>query len=198
MLNEAALASFVATLFSMMNPIGNVGVFAGMTADRAEGEVKQIAWVCAFAAAVTLIVVAWTGSVVMAFFGVSVDSLRAAGGVIVLLIGLTALVIVGLASYFVSQRTRQIGTRRALGATRFDILRYFLLENWLITTLGAFGGCLLTMTISYLLETNFDLPRLDFTYLVASIVALWFVSQFAAYWPARKEADIPPAVATRY
>lgn len=118
--------------------------------------------------------------------------------VIVMLIGLTALVIVGLASYFVTQRTRQIGTRRALGATRFDILRYFLLENWLITTLGAVGGCLLTVAISYVLETNFDLPRLDWTYLVAAVISLWIISQFAAYWPARKAAQVPPAVATRY
>ena len=73
------------------------------------------------------------------------------GGVIVLLVGLTALVIVGLASYFVSQRTKQIGTRRALGATKFDIVRYFLVENWLITTMGAAAGCILTAGIGYLL-----------------------------------------------
>jgi putative ABC transport system permease protein len=117
--------------------------------------------------------------------------------VIVLLIALTALVIVGLASYFVSQRTRQIGTRRALGATRFDILRYFLLENWLITTFGAVFGAVLTVAISYVLETNFDLPRLDWQYLALSVVVLWIVSQFAAYWPARRASAIPPAIATR-
>ena len=117
--------------------------------------------------------------------------------VITLLTLLTALVIVGLASYFVSQRTRQIGTRRALGATRMDILRYFLLENWLITTLGAVVGCVLTIGVSYVLETNFELPRLDWRYLAVSVVALWAISQLAAYWPARRAMDVPPAVATR-
>jgi putative ABC transport system permease protein len=117
--------------------------------------------------------------------------------VIIMLVGLTALVIVGLASYFVAQRTRQIGTRRALGATRLDILRYFLVENWLITTLGASLGCILTVAISYVLETNFDLPRLDWRYLAISVLVLWVVSQFAAYWPARKAMDVAPAVATR-
>lgn len=117
--------------------------------------------------------------------------------VIVLLVGLTALVIVGLASYFVSQRTRQIGTRRALGATRFDILRYFLIENWLITTLGAVTGCILTVVVSYWLETSFDLPRLDWRYLVGAVLALWVVSQFAAFWPARRASNVPPAIATR-
>ena len=43
--------------------------------------------------------------------------------VISLLIGLTALVIVGLSSFHVSQRTKQIGTRRALGAKRRDIIK---------------------------------------------------------------------------
>lgn len=117
--------------------------------------------------------------------------------VIILLIGLTALVIVGLASFFVSQRTKQIGTRRALGATRFDILRYFLVENWMITTLGAIVGCLLTVVVSYWLETSFSLPRLDWRYLATSVLVLWAVSQFAAYWPARRATNVPPAIATR-
>ena len=117
--------------------------------------------------------------------------------VIVLLVGLTALVIVGLASYFVSQRTKQIGTRRALGATRADIIRYFLVENWLITTIGAVFGCALTVAVGYVLETTFDLPRLDWRYLAVAVLALWIVSQAAAYWPARRASNVPPAVATR-
>jgi len=85
---EAALTSFIAALFSMMNPIGNVGVFAGMTASRSDDEVRRTAWSSAVAIAVTLLIVTWSGSAVMAFFGITIDSLRAAGGVIVLVIGL--------------------------------------------------------------------------------------------------------------
>jgi multiple antibiotic resistance protein len=88
MLPEAALTSLIATLFSMMNPIGNVGVFAGMTTDRPADETRRIAWTCAGAIAITLLVVAWSGALLLDFFGITVDSLRAAGGVIVLLIGL--------------------------------------------------------------------------------------------------------------
>lgn len=88
MLPTAELTSFIAALFSMMNPIGNLGVFAGMTSDRSESEARRIAWVCAVAVAITLLTVAWTGSLLLQFFGISVDSLRAAGGVIVLVIGL--------------------------------------------------------------------------------------------------------------
>jgi multiple antibiotic resistance protein len=75
----------------MMNPIGNVGVFAGMTEDRSGNQVRRIACTCAVAVAITLLIVAWTGSLLLEFFGITVDSLRAAGGVIVLLIGLQML-----------------------------------------------------------------------------------------------------------
>ncbi|MEO0588001.1 MAG: MarC family protein, partial [Planctomycetota bacterium] len=88
MLDEAALVSFVAALLSMMNPIGNAGVFAGLTADQSAKRVRAAAWTCALAVAITLLVVTWAGSGVMLFFGVTVDSLRAAGGLIVLIIGL--------------------------------------------------------------------------------------------------------------
>jgi multiple antibiotic resistance protein len=88
MMPEAALTSFIAMLFSMMNPVGNLGVFAGMTADRPGDEVRRIAWTCSAAIATTLLIVAWSGSYMLDFFGITVDSLRAAGGIIVLLIGL--------------------------------------------------------------------------------------------------------------
>jgi multiple antibiotic resistance protein len=91
MLSEAALISFIAALFSMLNPIGDVGVFAGMTTDRPEAEARRIAWTCAGAVAITLLIVAWSGSLLLEFFGITVDSLRAAGGVIVFLIGLQML-----------------------------------------------------------------------------------------------------------
>lgn len=91
MVPEAALTSLIATLFSMMNPIGNVGVFAGMTADRSPSEARRIAWTCAGTVAITLLVVTWSGPLLLQFFGITVASLRAAGGVIVLLIGLRML-----------------------------------------------------------------------------------------------------------
>ncbi len=117
--------------------------------------------------------------------------------VIILLIGLTALVIVGLSSFHVTQRTRQIGTRRALGARRSDIIRQFMLENWLITTAGAVLGVILTVVVAYWLEVSFELPRLDWRYLPGGILALWALSSLAVIEPARRAACVPPAVATR-
>ncbi len=117
--------------------------------------------------------------------------------VISLLIGLTALVIVGLSSFHVTQRTKQIGTRRALGARRGDIINEFMLENWLITTVGAVLGVILTAFVAYWLEVSFELTRLDWRYLPAGIVTLWVLSTLATIEPARRAASVPPAVATR-
>ncbi len=91
MISEAALLSFAVTLFSMANPIGNVGVFVGVTSDRTPQEAKRIAWACALAVLITLLVVTWAGAFVLKLFGISIDMLRTAGGIIVLLIGLNML-----------------------------------------------------------------------------------------------------------
>jgi len=119
------------------------------------------------------------------------------GTVIALLVGLTALVVVGLSSFHVTQRTKQIGTRRALGALRSDIIKQFILENWIITTAGAALGAVLTVVVAYWLETSFSLPRLDWNYLPIGIASLWVLSTLAVIEPARRAASVPPAVATR-
>lgn len=117
--------------------------------------------------------------------------------VIALLVGLTALVIVGLSSFHVTQRTKQIGTRRALGAKRRDIIYQFMLENWIITAVGAIVGVFLTLVVGYWLEVSFELPRLDWRFLPAGIAVLWVMSTLAVIEPARRAASVPPAVATR-
>lgn len=119
------------------------------------------------------------------------------GVVIALLLGIAALGIFGLAAFNVSTRTKQIGTRRAVGARRSDILRYFLAENGLITSVGVLLGCVLALVLGYWLSTTFELPRLKLYYLVAGVVVLWFVSLVAALKPARRAATISPAIATR-
>jgi putative ABC transport system permease protein len=119
------------------------------------------------------------------------------GGVILALLIVTALGIVGLASFWVQQRTRQIGVRRALGATRGQILRYFQMENFLITTVGIAFGMLLAFAINQFLMTRFELPRLPWYYFPVGAAVLWALGQLAVLWPAQRAAAVPPAVATR-
>ena len=117
--------------------------------------------------------------------------------VIVALLVVTALGIVGLASFWVQQRTKQIGVRRALGATRGQILRYFQTENILLATIGIVLGMLLAYAINQLLMGKYELPRLPLFYLPVGAALLWLLGQIAVYGPARKAASVPPAVATR-
>ena len=117
--------------------------------------------------------------------------------VCIALLVVTALGIVGLASFWVQQRTKQIGVRRALGATRGQILRYFQTENFILATLGIVAGMLLAFGINQLLMERYELPRLPLSYLPAGALALWLLGQLAVFWPARRAAAVPPAVATR-
>ena len=117
--------------------------------------------------------------------------------VVGLLIMITALGIIGLASFSVKTRTKQIGTRRAVGARKLDIIRYFLLENWMITSFGVAAGALLAVALNYVLVTEFELDKLNPFYVPAGILGLWFLGLLSVLGPARKAAAIPPAVATR-
>src|SRR6185437_5091422 len=113
------------------------------------------------------------------------------------LLFVTALGIAGLANFWVQQRTRSIGIRRAIGATRGDILRYFQTENLLIVTVGIVLGVLLAVLMNLLLMTHYELPRLPLWYLPIGALVLWALGQLSVLSPALRAAQVPPAVATR-
>ena len=109
----------------------------------------------------------------------------------------TVVGIVGLAAFNVATRTKQLGTRRAIGARKFHILRYFLVENWLITTGGVVLGCILALAAGVQLSRMYQIPRLPLYYLVGGVLLLWIVGLLAVLVPAFRAASISPAVATR-
>ena len=117
--------------------------------------------------------------------------------VCIALLAVTAFGIIGLASFWVQQRTKQIGIRRALGATQRHILRYFQVENFILSSAGIVLGLLLAYSLNMLLMSRYELPRLPLAYLPAAAVLLWILGQIAVFGPARRAAAIPPAVATR-
>jgi putative ABC transport system permease protein len=127
------------------------------------------------------------------------DSLMAVTLTVVtgLVLVFSALGIFGLATFNVNTRTKQIGTRRAVGARKRDIVRYFMTENWLITSLGVVVGCCLALAAGYWLSTEYQMPRLDLYYLVGGVLGLWIVGQLAAWQPSWKAAKVSPAMATR-
>jgi putative ABC transport system permease protein len=115
----------------------------------------------------------------------------------VLLLLITCSGIVGMASLWVTQRRKQIGVRRALGARRIDILRYFLTENFMITSCGVFGGVLLGVGLNHILVSSLEMARLPVAYLLGGAAVFWALGVLAVYGPAWRAASISPALATR-
>jgi putative ABC transport system permease protein len=119
------------------------------------------------------------------------------GTVCGLLLIVTALGIVGLTTYWVAQRRRQIGVRRALGARRIDILRYFQTENLLIAGAGGVLGVCLALGGNLWLVTHLEMERLSVGFVLAGAAIVLALSQAAVIWPAARAASVPPAMATR-
>jgi len=115
----------------------------------------------------------------------------------VLLLLITSSGIVGMASLWVTQRRKQIGVRRALGARRVDILRYFITENIMITSIGVAAGVLLALALNQLLVSSLEMARLPAGYLIAGAGVFWALGVAAVYGPAWRAASISPATATR-
>jgi len=114
-----------------------------------------------------------------------------------LLLVITASGIVGISSLWVTQRRKQIGVRRALGARRVDILRYFLTENFMITSVGVASGVLLAVALNQLLVSKLEMARLPLDYLLIGAGVFWLLGALAVYGPAWRAASISPATATR-
>ena len=117
--------------------------------------------------------------------------------VTVLLLLVTASGIVGMATLWVNQRRKQIGVRRALGARKLDVLRYFITENFIITTGGVAAGLVLAVGLNQLLVSQLELTKLPLGYLAVGSVLLWLVGVLAVYGPAWRASGISPAIATR-
>ncbi len=113
------------------------------------------------------------------------------------LVAVTAFGIVGLTSYWVSQRRRQIGIRRALGATRNAIIHYFQTENFLIAAAGSLAGVGMAVALNLWMVSTFEMERLNAGYAFVGAILVLLLGQLAVLWPALKAASIPPALATR-
>jgi putative ABC transport system permease protein len=115
--------------------------------------------------------------------------------VILLLIG--GLGIVSVTSYWVVQRRRHIGIRRALGARRSDILQYFHLENALIVGVGVLLGATLTVVMNLWLVTAFEMTRLPLPIVGGCAMLFLILGQISVIWPALKASHVSPAEAIR-
>jgi putative ABC transport system permease protein len=117
--------------------------------------------------------------------------------IVLLLTIITGLGIVGLASFNVSRRTRQIGIRRALGASKPAIVRYFMIENVIVSAVGLVAGSVLAIGLNIAMVEAFALEPLAWYVIPLGAIALGAVGQLAVAGPARRASNITPAIATR-
>jgi putative ABC transport system permease protein len=117
--------------------------------------------------------------------------------VCILMLVITACGTVGLTMLWVAQRRRQIGTRRALGARRIDILCYFHVENLLISSIGALVGIAAGLSANLWLANHVAMTRMSPVYIVVGALVVLCLSQLAVLWPAMRAASVPPSLAAR-
>ncbi|MDA8018248.1 MAG: ABC transporter permease [Thermoanaerobaculia bacterium] len=117
--------------------------------------------------------------------------------VVLLLLFVTALGIFGITAYSVTQRTKQIGTRRALGAPKQAILHYFLAESTLVSLIGLGLGLIGAYGLNVLLVNHAGAPKLDPVLVLVGSLSLWMLGLLATWAPAQRASRLSPALATR-
>jgi putative ABC transport system permease protein len=113
-----------------------------------------------------------------------------------LAITLASIGVFGVLSYFVAQRTREIGIRVALGATSGDILRMIVGRGLAVAGIGLAIGLSASVPLTRSMKTMlFEVEPLDATTFVAVSVGLTVVAALASYVPARRALRIEPVTA---
>ncbi|HKV95699.1 MAG TPA: ABC transporter permease [Candidatus Angelobacter sp.] len=111
---------------------------------------------------------------------------------------LAAVGIFGVMAYSVAQRTRELGLRMALGASRGRVLQLVLINGVQLTLMGVGIGLVATFFLTrYVSSLLFNVPRYDPITLVGVVVALVIISLCACYIPARRATLVDPIVALR-
>ncbi|AWB66590.1 hypothetical protein C2869_09175 [Saccharobesus litoralis] len=116
---------------------------------------------------------------------------------VVALLMITALGIIGMTLFNINRRIKQIGTRRALGASKQDIVLHFMLENLILLFTGIVLGIALAIGLNNQLIQYFEVAKLPVEQLLWALLAILFIGQAATFWPALRAANISPAIATR-
>ena len=123
----------------------------------------------------------------------------ALGGFGALSLTLAAIGIFGVMSYAVSQRTREIGLRMALGAQTGGVLKLMLLQGMKPAALGAGIGLLISMAFTRLMKNLlFGVSPTDPLTFWTIVLLLMTVALLACYFPARKAIKVDPMVALRH
>ena len=99
----------------------------------------------------------------------------------------------------VTERTREIGLRKALGATQKSIMMQFIIEAVLLCILGGLVGVFIGTSLLYIFASFNDWPfAMPISAIFGSITFSALVGLFFGIWPAKRAAELDPAVSLRY
>jgi putative ABC transport system permease protein len=113
------------------------------------------------------------------------------------LIAISTAGMMGLFSFWVSQRNSSIGIRRALGATRRDIARLFVLENLTVVSLGAVLGVVASVMANRFIAEYAAVSSIPINLALASSAVLILLGQVAGLMPTIKATFVDPAIVTK-
>jgi putative ABC transport system permease protein len=114
-------------------------------------------------------------------------------------LGLAGIGIYGLIAFLVAERTRELGVRIALGATRGEIARFVVSNAARWSFVGLIVGLLVSIFSSRLLQgLLYDVQPLDYRVYAAALTVLGIIAVLAAWLPARRAGRIDPMVALRH
>jgi putative ABC transport system permease protein len=107
---------------------------------------------------------------------------------------LTAVAVISISNYWVAQRQLSIGIRRALGATQSDILKYFLLENIVLMSIGLVVGLGGAVALNIALMRWFEVAHLSLGNSIMGMFLFIALGQIAVLLPAIRASGIKPSV----
>ena len=120
------------------------------------------------------------------------------GGFAVVALLIASIGIYGLLAYMVGQRSREIGMRVALGASRADIVTLIVSKGVILAGAGVIAGVVISSAaISLLGSVLYGVRPHDVSVYVEVSGVLFFVAILASYWPARRAARLDPNTALR-
>lgn len=108
-----------------------------------------------------------------------------------------AFAISGQTLFWITQRTKQIGIRRALGATRRAIIIHLLVENTMISALGLLIGILLSLAVNEMVMQSAGTSSMSPAFLLGTCALLLALCLISAGVPAWRASNISPSVASR-
>jgi putative ABC transport system permease protein len=120
-------------------------------------------------------------------------------GIVAIFLIIGGIVIMNIMLASVTERTREIGVRKSLGATRQDVLLQFLVESGVMATIGGVMGVLAAIVISFAVGRFTPFPMaLPIGWVIAAVVVAAGVGLFFGVYPAYKASKLNPIEALRF